>query len=134
MIAPVYTIILSKIGDNFLSVAGAKLNHFGFPIGVGSATRNYLPYRASPTKILSETESRLYLSYVSRKAIAELKSRANDIDVHESLYRNILDSEIPTNIDTVYDRKEHGYGEDSAMELINNIFNCAGIEIINNSD
>ena len=130
MIAPVYTILLNKTGDSFLSVAGAKLNHFGFPIGVGSATRNYLPWRSSPTKILSETETRLYNSYVSRKAIAELKSRANDINVHESIYKNILDSDVPTNIDTVYDRKEHGYGEDSAMELINNIFNCAGIEIV----
>lgn len=130
MIAPIYTILLCKTADSFLSVAGAKLNHFGFPIGVGSATRDYLPWRASPTKILSETECRLYNSYVSRKAIAELKNRANNIDVHKDIYRNILNADNPTNIDTVYDRDINGYPEDSAMELINNIFNSSGIEII----
>lgn len=129
MIAPIYTILLSKTSETFLSVAGAKLNHFGFPIGVGSATRNYLPWRNSPTKILSETETRLYNSYVSRKGIAELKDRANNIDTHKTIYNNILNSDIPTNIDTVCDRNITGFTEDSSMELITNIFNCAGIDI-----
>lgn len=129
MIAPIYTILLSKTSDSFLSVAGAKLNHFGFPIGVGSATRNYTPWRSSPTKILSETETRLYTSYVSRTAIAELKNRANNIDTHMAIYNNILNADTPTNIESVYDREKYGYEDDSAMELINNIFNCAGIEI-----
>lgn len=130
LIAPTYNIMLSKIGDTYLSVAGAKLNHFGFPIGVSSATRDDLPYRSSPTKTLSETETRLYLSYVGREAIAELKSRANNIDVHRELYNNILNADIPTNIDTLYDRDKYGYTQDASMELINNIFNSAGIDIV----
>lgn len=130
MIAPVYSILLFKTGDTYLSVAGSKLNHFGFPVGVSSSTRDNLPYRSSPTKICSEAEQKLYLSYVSRNAIAEVKSRANNIDVHKTIYRNILNADTPTNIDSVYDRDTYGYEDDVAMELIHNIFNAAGIEIV----
>lgn len=129
MIAPLYTLLLGKTAENYLSVASAKLNHFGLPIGVDSATRNYLPYRSSPTKVISETESRLYLSYVSRRGIAELKDRANSIPTHEHIYKTILEADYPTNIENVVDRTKVPFGEDSALELVNNIFNSAGISI-----
>lgn len=127
MIAPIYTILLNKTPENFLSVSGAKTNHYGLPVGVGNNIRNRLPWRNSPVKTLSETEVRLYLSYVSRKGIIELKDRANSIPTHEKLYENILNAEQPTNIDVVVDRNKQPYGEDASLELINNIFNAAGI-------
>ena len=130
MIAPLYTILLAKTAESYLSVSSAKVNHFGLPIGVGANTRNYLPYRSSPTKILSETETRLYLSYVSRLGLVELKDRANSIPTHEAAYENILKSEHPTNIQNVVDRNITPYGNDSTLDLINNIFNSAGLDII----
>lgn len=134
LIAPLYTILLGKTAESYLSVASAKVNHFGLPIGVGANTRNYLPYRSSPTKVLSETESRLYTSYVSRKGMVELKDRANSIPTHESLYANILRAPQPTNIDSVVDRTKVPYGNDSTLDLINNIFNSAGLDIIYDKD
>jgi hypothetical protein len=130
MIAPLYTILLAKTGESYLSVSSAKVNHFGLPIGVGANTRNYLPYRSSPTKVLSETESRLYLSYVGQLGLVELKDRANSIPTHETLYSNILKAEHPTNIQNVVDRNITPYGNDSTLDLINNIFNSAGLDII----
>lgn len=134
LIAPLYTILLGKTAESYLSVASAKVNHFGLPIGVGANTRNYLPYRSSPTKVLSETESRLYTSYVSRKGMVELKDRANSIPTHESLYANILRAPQPTNIDSVVDRTKVPYGNDSTLDLINNIFNSAGLDIVYDKD
>lgn len=129
MIAPLYTILLGKTAESYLSVSSAKVNHFGLPIGVGANTRNYLPYRSSPTKVLSETEVRLYLAYVGRLGIIELKDRANSIPTHEAIYSKILKSEQPTNIDVVVDRNVTPYGNDSTLDLINNIFNSAGLDI-----
>lgn len=129
MIAPIYTILLSKTPENFLAVAGAKTNHYGLPVGVSNNVRDRLPWRNSPTKTLSETEVRLYLSYVSRQGIIELKDRANSIPTHEAIYENILNAEQPGNIDEVVDRTKQAYGEDASLELVNNIFNAAGISI-----
>lgn len=133
IIAPVYTLLLSKTPDTFLSVASARVNHFGFPIGVSSSLKDNLPYRNSPTKVLSETEVRLYRAYVSDKAIVELKDRANNNNTHEEVYMNILDANLPTNIEHVVDRS-NGYGESVAMKLTNSIFNTFGIKIVRSND
>ena len=129
IIAPIYTILLFKTGENYLSVAGSKLNHFGMPIGVTGATRNYIPWRASPTRILSETGSRLISAYTNRYVLAELKDRANSIPSHKAAYLNILEAEQPTNINKLIDRRVQPYGDDSSLELVNNIFNSAGLKI-----
>ena len=129
LIAPIYTMILSKTADNFLSNASAKTNHFGMPIGVGSANRNRLSWRNSPVKTMSETEIRLYVAYVSRLALAELKDRGVSANTHKHIYKNILEAEQPTNIDHVVDRANVPYGQDSGLGLINNIFNSGGINI-----
>ena len=78
---------------------------------------------------MSETEGRLFLSYGSRRLIAELKDRASAIPTHRAIYRNILDSDIPTNIDHVIDRNLIPYGEDAALCLMNNIKNSSGISV-----
>jgi hypothetical protein len=128
-IAPMYFILLAKTADNFLSTASAKTNHYALPIGVGNKARNNLPWRNSPVKILSETESRLYVSYVSRLALGELKDRGNSIPTHVHIYNKILTAPNPTNIDRLVDRNVCPYGNDSALEIVNNIFNAAGIDI-----
>jgi len=130
-ISPEYTILLSKTADNFLSTASAKTNHYGAPIGVGARTRDNMPYRNSPTKILSETESRLYAAYVSKWGISELKDRATSKNTHTTIYKNILNADKPTNMDEAIDRTTHKYGGQD-LELIGNIFNASGIEIVYN--
>jgi hypothetical protein len=129
MIAPMYMILLAKTADNFLAVSSAKTNHYSLPIGVGNASRYNLPYRNSPTKILSETETRLYTAHVSQLAIAELKDRANSPVTHEHLYRNILDAHTPGHIKRLVDRSVVPYGTDASLELVNDIFNAGGIGI-----
>lgn len=134
MAGPQYIILLAKTPENFLSTASAKTNHYGLPVGVGAKTRNRLPSRNSPVKILSETETRLYASYVGSKGLAELKDRANSIPTHSALYKNILNAKIPTNIDCVIDRKKVPFGKDSAIQFIDNITNAAGIDIVYTKD
>lgn len=130
IVAPMYLILLSKTADSYLSTSSAKTNHYGLPIGVSKADKNRIPWRNSPTKILSETESRLYAGYVGRKAIAELKDRASSIETHEHIYKNILGADKPTAIQNVVDRSKIQFGQDSALSLVESIFNCAGIDMV----
>jgi len=129
LIAPLYIILLFKTGDEFLSAASAKTNHYNFPIGSGKNSKVELPWRNSPTKTLSETEGRVFTSYCGPLAIAEYKDRANSIETHKLGYKHILSADKPTDIDVLIDRNKHPYGSDASLQLINNIFNCAGIEI-----
>ena len=128
-IAPLYFILLFKTGDEYLSVASAKVNHFNFPIGNNKRSKTRTPYSPSPTKVVSETEGRIYTAYGSRFAMAELKDRANNIDTHKMIYKKLLTADKPTNIDKLVDRSEVPYGGDAAINLIDSIFNAFGLEL-----
>ena len=130
LIAPNYMILLCKTADSYLSVASAKLNHYGLPINIGSSERNRSPYRGSPTKNMSETDTRIYIGYPGRLAAAEMKDRANSITTHEEIYKNILLADKPTNIDEVIDRDRFPFGTDESLTLVDRIMNAAGIEVV----
>ena len=127
LIAPNYMILLCKTADSYLSVASAKTNHYGLPINIGSSEKNRFPYRGSPTKNISETDMRIYIGYPGRLAAAELKDRANSIASHSEIYKNILLAETPTNVDEIIDRREHPFGTDESLTIIDRILNAGGI-------
>ena len=128
-IGPQYIILLSKIADDFLSCPTPMINHYGFPISLGGKQKNMYPWKLSPVKILSETEARLYASYVGPKALAELKDRANSIPTHMEIYKNVLTADKPSNVDSLVDRTKTPYGNDSAIIFLNNILNPSGIKL-----
>lgn len=128
MIAPMHMLLLNKIADSVLSVSSAKVNHFGLPIGVSKNDRYRLPWRNSPVRTVGETEGRLYASYGGREFLAELKDRGASIETHTRVYKNILKSEKPTNIDDVVDRNEHPYGTDRALENLETLFKSIGLD------
>lgn len=118
LVAPLYTLLICKTADNMLFTSSPNLNNFLFPISVTSANRDQMPYRNTPTKIISETEGRLYSYYAGREAMAELKDRANSVPTHKALYDNILHAPYPTNIQHAVDRSVTPYGNDSALRII----------------
>lgn len=130
IIAPNYMILLCNTADTYLSVASAKLNHYGLPISIGSSERNRTPYRASPTRNLSETDMRIYVGYPGRLAAAEMKDRANSISTHEEIYKNIMLADQPTNIPEVIDRNKFPFGTDESLTLVDRIMNAAGVEMV----
>ena len=130
MIAPQYLMLLAKTPENYLVCSSAKTNHYDLPVSASSAVRQTMPYRNSPTKILSETETRLYAAYVSQEGVAELKDRANSVETHTMIYKHLLDAETPTNIGELINRAEHPLGTDKALDIVNSILNCSGIELV----
>ena len=127
LIAPLYTILISKTADNMLYTSSPNLNNFMFPIPVTSSNRDRFPYRNTPVKNISETEGRLFSFYGGREAIAELKDRANSVPTHRALYNNILTAQHPTNVDNLVDRNLVPFGNDSAIKLVQSIFNSIGM-------
>lgn len=129
LIGPMYTMLLAKIADTWLSTASAKVNHFGLPTSISKAEKYRLAWRNAGTKILSETEVRLNASYADVELLAELKDRGTSIDAHVDMYNNILEAPQPTNIERVVNRAKVPYGMDKAREAVDALMNAAGVKI-----
>ena len=129
MIAPIYTILLNKIGDGGLACSSAKTNHFGLPIVVSKKDKNRLPYRNNPVRILGESESRIIVAYGGRYMLAELRDRAANLETHGELYKNIILAKHPTNVGTYIDRTKIPYGQDRPLLLLNSIWNTTGFKL-----
>lgn len=130
LLAPSYIILLGRTADNYLAVSSPKVNHFGFAIGISNNAKHNSVGRLNPVRTISETEGRLYVAY-SKTPVgpAELSDRAKSIPTHKHIVRNILEAPNPTNIDRVVDRTLVPYGNDSAINLVNNILSSSGIEL-----
>lgn len=127
-IGSLYTMLLNKSADGMSFNSSPDLNIFNFPNTVGSAMRHRRPYRNSPVKAISETENRLYAVTGGRMGIVELKDRANSVETHVAMYKNILKTETPTNIDDVVNRAENGYGKDAGIKLVKSTLNMMGMD------
>ncbi len=127
-IGNLYVILLNKTADGYLASASPSVNHFGIPVRVNTSTKTGLPYTNNPTKIISETESRLYRSYAKSPILAaEFKDRASSMRTHSAIYHNTLKADKPSNMPTAVDRSIIPYGTDNSLSLIKDIFNSTGI-------
>ncbi len=129
-IGNLYLILLSKTADGYLSSSSPRVNHYNIPVRTNNSTKTNMPYLNNPTKVYSETERRLFAAYCKSPVLAaELQDRAGNIDTHKEIVRAIHASDTPTNIEEIVNREEIPYGGDSAIKLINGIFNSTGIDI-----
>lgn len=134
LIGPMYTMLLAKIADTWLATSSAKVNHFGLPTSTSKAEKHRLAWRNSGTKILSETEARLYVAYGSDELLAELKDMGTSIPAHENMTLNILNADMPTNMEHAVDRTKIPFGQDKARETIDSLMNAAGFSIAYKKD
>lgn len=130
LIAPIYTIILDKTAELFLAVASARTNHFNMPTSINTNNKNYFPWRNNAVKVLSETETRLYIAYAGKKFTAELLDRASNPATHKEIYNNILHADTPSDMSMVIDRTKVEDSSTAAMYIVENLMNSAGLEYI----
>ena len=129
-IAPLYTILLNKVAVDMINASSSpKLNHYGFPITTSKKQKNSLPFKDNPTRILSETETRLFQASGGSKALIELKDRGSSIPTNIEIWKNILEADKPTNVKNLVDREKCPYGNDVALRLIKNILRVSGIDM-----
>ncbi len=129
-IGPMYVMALDKIADDWSSVSSARLQHFGILAVSSKAERNRTPYRNNPVRTIGETEGRIYAGYLGREAVAEMIDRSNNPQTQRSLYRAILDSDTPSNIDKLVDRNTHPYGGAKPLLLIKHMLAAAGFKMV----
>lgn len=127
-IAPMYVLILEKIADKWLSAASAKIQMHGLPISVSKKEKHRHPWNYTPVRIMGESECRLMLAYTGRRGLAEVIDRSGSVLTHKHVYRGILDSPQPGNIQNLVNRHQIPYGGNKALEMFKHISTCAGWE------
>lgn len=127
-IAPLYMVLLEKIGDDSSSVSSGKLQHFGVLSPTIKSEKHAYPFRNSAVKTIGETEGRIYASYTGVEAVAELMDRNNTPMTHKQIVKNILSADKPTNIENAVDRTVQPLGGAKPIQLVSHISLCAGVK------
>ena len=129
-IAPMYTMLLDKIADAWLSVDIGKHSNFGILAPMNSVDKYSAPWKKTPPRNSGETESRLYCAVGGRKMIAEMLDRSGNIASQKAIAYNVLRTEDPSNITSVIDREQIPLGSSRPIQIGQHLFRCAGIEVI----
>lgn len=155
-IGSTYIIVLDKIASHVYSaVSTAKLQHHGMPAKETRAVRGAYPCSRQANRTEGESELRpkvavtdgmsgrfkqffLDLGMVDEAnntqlthgPIAELVDRANNPAVMAHISRRILDSDNPLAIPYIVDRAKIPRGGSRALNMIEHIIGCAGVEFV----
>ena len=124
-----YIFLPNKDATSWLSVASAYLNVKSVPVAPSRQQRDKLPWNATPVKIVSETEGRFIPYYCGPSAIAELRDRALNNDTLLEIYKNILEADNPTSVDSLVDREKIPLGNENVLKLTESLFSTMGIGI-----
>jgi hypothetical protein len=125
-IAPVYMMLLEKIGNDWSAVSSGRVHHFGFLTSVNRSDKHTQPLRSQPVRAIGESEARIFVSYCDQRAMAELMDRNCSPQSHKEICKSILTAEHPTNIAVAIDRKKFPLGGSKPIQLVNHIGYCAG--------
>lgn len=129
LIAPMYLMLLEKIGNDWSAVASAKVQHFDIPAKVSSMDKNTNPGKQSACRITGEGEVRCLYSFTGGgEVVAELFDQNTNRMSHSLLTRTILSAALPTNINFVIDRKAHPRQGGRVNEYLTHTLECGGIK------
>ena len=125
-IGPMYIMLLEKIADDWSSVSSGTLNVHGVLSPTTKSEKYRYPFRNTSVKSVGESEGRILNSYCKKETIAEMFDRNGNILVHKHIYKGILESNTPTNIDVCVDRELYSLGSTKALQLYKHMAMCSG--------
>lgn len=120
-VGSMYFMLLEKIGDTWSALSSGRLQHFGVLSKLNKTDRNFQPTRTNPVRGAGEAETRIIISYVGKKAIAEIFDRNNNPTTHKEIVKNILTAENPFEIDKLLNRDKMPYGGAKPLQLTNHL-------------
>lgn len=129
-IAPLYMMLLDKVTDDGLVVSSAKLHPTGVLAPNSDSEKFTNPVKLSPVRGTGESEVRILLSYLGSLLTAEIMDRNNNPKIHQKIYRKILESDVPTNIEKLINRDEDPYGGSMPLKLVKHILYCFGVKLV----
>ena len=133
-VAPLYMLLLEKIGDDWASVSSAKLQHFGILSPMTRSEKYAYPFRNSPVRTISETEGRIFVSYCGRETAAEMMDRNNSPATHRAAVLQLLEAPKPTNIYSLVDRNVIPFGNTKPLQIFRHTSMCAGWRTVYKKD
>lgn len=124
-IAPLYTVMLNKITDDFLCASTFFLNGYGLPTGKAKEDGRF-PYKFKGVRGWGESEMRLVAAYGTPVLMQKLIDRSKSIVNHRQYIRNQLLSGVVTTNNLIPDRVEDS---DVAINIVKAILEPAGITL-----
>jgi len=85
------------------------------------------PWRRTPSRVVGETEGRLYCNYGGQRFIAELMDRNGNVATQREMPRQILHSASPSNIPVLVDRSKIKFNNTRPLQIVNQFNYCLGI-------
>lgn len=124
-IAPLYTVMLNKITDDFLGASTFFLNGYGLPTGKAKEDGRF-PYKFKGVRGWGESEMRLVAAYGTPVLMQKLVDRSKSIVNHRQFIRNQLLTGVVTTNNLIPDRVEDS---DVAINIVKAILEPAGITL-----
>lgn len=128
MIGANYIFALEKTGHDWSAVDAPRRQVHGVPSKMSQRDRYQLPWRFQSIRFFGESEVRSYAGIVGGEWVADMLDRDNNPEVQYQIYRKIVASEDPTNLDYVIDRRKYPIGDSLSIGYMNNHLYCAGAE------
>lgn len=129
LIGPLYMLLLEKTGDSWSATSSARYQHFGI-IATSKADKYAYPYKNSAVRSIGETESRVYASYTSPLAIAEMINRSNSSVAHRAVVDSIMKADNPSDIKCAIDRNVVSFGGSKPLQYVKHLLYASGLQIL----
>lgn len=117
-------IVLEKSDLHPMAVSSAPLQHHGVIGGPNRAARQGHGAKVQATKVMSETEVRMWAAIIGPWFIAAILNLANSPESHKEVVRQILEADQPTNI---VEFKNIHKGQSRPLQFITHVFLGFGI-------
>lgn len=129
-IAPIYILMLEKIGDDYTATSTGKRQHFGVLSQLTSWDKYAQPTRTNAVRAVGETELRIDASHAGPEHAAERMDRSNNPATSRIMADAILKAKQPSNIDRLIDRKLHPFGGAKPNVLAKHMASVFGFEFV----
>ncbi|QXO10241.1 hypothetical protein pEaSNUABM37_00282 [Erwinia phage pEa_SNUABM_37] len=129
VIAPIYIILLEKMGEYWASCAIPKLTHFGTLSTLTQVDKYALPWRNTPTRFTGESEIRLFLAACGGWFTNRLLSFANTPTMQKAAVVKLLQSKDPMRLDSMIDEKVTPLGRGRPLQMYKHIQSCRGVHL-----
>jgi len=129
VIAPIYIILLEKMGEYWASCAIPKLTHFGTLSTLTQMDKYSLPWRNTPTRFTGESEIRLFLAACGGWFTNRLLSFANTPAMQKAAVHKMLRAKDPMRIPSMIDEKANPLGRSRPLQMYKHIQSCRGIHL-----
>jgi len=124
-----YTTLLNNLPTACIVTDKPRVNSLGLAPSTSKDIKSRYPYNVQATRILSEPETKIMVSYCSPFLIAELRDRMSSTDRQREQCKAVLTAKDPANIEVLLNRKRFPYIPGIGTEMMNAIYSTGGFEL-----